>query len=287
MQLKTDTNYSEFCLIADKRRTLSDDFERVGRYFSKEFNIPLRSLSEKKFFTGKEFRSVGLYTGLAVFQGIFTKEEYNHFLTLHVAYRILNNEKYVLDDGMLDYAEELLRAYVIDFSKIYARCFVSYNVHALIHLVHYVQHYRKTVLKFSAYAFEKFNGTLKPLVKSTNNLPAQVGRRLHEATLVNLKLPNQRAWGQPNRIRLFDKVRRRSMVFNKCHTGKYFFDCKTRKNRFCEIEEAEILVVTSFTYHDSVPYVRGVLLKNCTELQDFYSILCLSLIHISEPTRPY
>jgi len=281
MMLKTDTNYSEFCLIAEKRRLLSENFELAGAYFSKEFNVPLRSLADKRYFTAKEFRGIGLYAGPVVFKDVFTKAEYNHFITLHIAYRILSDEKAIMYDDMLDYADQLLRDYVIDFSKVYAPCFVSFNIHALIHLVLYVRRYRKTLIQLSAFVFEKYNGIIKPFVKLTNDPPVQVGRRMHELTVVYSNKPKRYADEQPKEMRLFGKIAGKNLVFSKCDTGKYFFDGQQLKNRFCEIgDEGKILIINSFMYHNSVPYVRGVFLVNHTQLQDLYSVPCSSpLVH--------
>ena len=139
-----------------------------------------------------------------MFKDIFTKKEYEHFIALHVAHRILNDEKAVKDDGMLNYAEELLRNYVKDFPEIYEACYVSFNVHVLIHLVRDVRRYRVPCVQFSAYIFEMYNGSAKRLVKSSNAAPVQIGRRIYEMTLFQKDIPENQSKIE-EQVRLFSK----------------------------------------------------------------------------------
>lgn len=52
---------------------------------------------------------------------------------LHVAMRILASYLYM--PSMINYAEDLLKLYVEQFSDLYEEEHVPYNVHSLIHLV--------------------------------------------------------------------------------------------------------------------------------------------------------
>lgn len=52
---------------------------------------------------------------------------------LHVAMRILASYLYM--PSMINYAEDLLKLYVEQFSDLYGEEHVPYNVHSLIHLV--------------------------------------------------------------------------------------------------------------------------------------------------------
>ena len=274
LTLKTSAS-SKLALTPSMKSILSTNIQNLSTSFPKEFHLPPRGLDDIKFYTAKEHRILGLYAGPIVYKGIFSKQEYNHFNSLHVAYRILSDEKAVLNDQMLDYAEELLRNYVIDFTTIYRPCYISYNVHALIHIVHYVRRYRLPVGKFSAYPFETFNKELKGHVKNTNAPPVQVGRRIHEATIFQKTRENHST--SKEQIRLSSKTNEEGTVFRKCYTSKYYFD-NHLNNRFCEMEGGRIFAIHSFIYRDSVPCVRGVFVDKHLRLRDLYSVPCNSSV---------
>ena len=65
-----------------------------------------------------------------------------------------------------DYAEELLRLFVVDFGKIYGQIMLTYNVHNLIHLANDAKNFG-ALHNFSAFAFESFwkNKTLAAFSK--------------------------------------------------------------------------------------------------------------------------
>jgi len=62
-----------------------------------------------------------------------TQDIFLHFMMLHVAMRILASSLYM--PSMINYAEDLLKSYVEQFSDLYGEEHVSYNIHSLLHLV--------------------------------------------------------------------------------------------------------------------------------------------------------
>lgn len=79
-------------ISADNRSVLSKTFKVLSEYCPSEFQRKPRSLDELAFYKGKEFRTILLYTGAVVFRKFFSKDQYSHVLSLHVAYRILNDD---------------------------------------------------------------------------------------------------------------------------------------------------------------------------------------------------
>jgi hypothetical protein len=79
-----------------------------------------------------EFKFILVYVGAIILKEAITEECYNHFICLHVSFRILlspnNNKK------LVDFAEKLLVYFVETIEDIYEAQFSSHNIHSLIHL---------------------------------------------------------------------------------------------------------------------------------------------------------
>ena len=85
----------------------------------------------------------------------------------------------VLATEYADYAKDRLVDFVTHFIKLYGKEFVTYNVHAVIHLPNDVKNYGN-LDKFSAFPFENFLGQIKKLVRKPSSVLPQVIRRLKE-----------------------------------------------------------------------------------------------------------
>lgn len=114
--------------------------ESIREYCPKEFQRKPRDLVDVKFFKAKEFRLILAYTGPVIFHKITGSTKYNYVVSLHIAYRILNNKASAEIQETLDYARHLLVNYIQDFSQIFRPDLVSYNIHALQHVVDDVEH---------------------------------------------------------------------------------------------------------------------------------------------------
>jgi len=94
----------------------------------REFTRKPRSLTYVKLWKATEFRELLLYTGPIAFKNFLCSDIYDHFITLHVAIRILCSNK----SDLFDYCQELLEHFVTSFALIYDKHNVSYNVHGFI-----------------------------------------------------------------------------------------------------------------------------------------------------------
>lgn len=267
------TSSSMFSLTPSLKKILSARLENFEKLFPKEFNRAPRAISEVVHYTAKEYRAILLYAGPVIFQDILPRHQYLHFLSLHVACRILNNDSAIRDAQMLDYCETLLRNFVTDFSTVYSRDLVSSVVHVLIHLVNDVRRLQKPVIKFSAYPFENFNRILKYLVKSSKSPGIQVARRIYEWTVF------QTLTSEPSvpYVGLHKKIVGNTKVYSACQTADYYFD-NTFRNRFCQIG-SRIFMVHHFYYHDDChqqPHVRGTFIDSIVQVEELYSIPCSS-----------
>eukprot|EP00102_Acyrthosiphon_pisum_P021546 XP_016658756.1 PREDICTED: uncharacterized protein LOC107883382 [Acyrthosiphon pisum] len=117
-----------------------------------------RSLEEIEFWKATEFRSFLLYTGPIVLRGRLKKKFYLHYLHFHTAIRLLISSETCFIYN--DLANTLLRTFVNDYSNLYGREYISYNVHSLIHLSNFVQNHGP-LDSFSSFKFENYLQLIK------------------------------------------------------------------------------------------------------------------------------
>lgn len=161
---------------------------QIKNYIPCEFARKPRKLDEVKRWKATEFRLFLLYTGPILLYNILHKSNYKHFLLLHCAVFILNNESLV--NTYLDMANHLLQNFVYESSELYGNDFVVFNVHNLLHLCSEVRLFGN-IEKFDAFPFENYLGQLKRKVRSKNNVLQQIHRRIIELdTIKNVNKHN-------------------------------------------------------------------------------------------------
>ena len=259
---------------------LSSRLESLNKFCPKEFQRRPRPLKDRGFYNGKDFRLLLLYTGPTILQGILSKDQYHHFLFLHVANRILNNEKLIKMPEWLKYARQLLRDFVADYGTIYGVCYMSYNVHALLHLVDDVETTQQTLVAFSSYVYESWLGYLCDLVQSSRLPTEQVARRLHEANIFEVGRgtdppAKKGVWSRLKNVTLENlppSLRTGCQYFSKYQT----FDSTREPDRFCEVNGSHIIKIHCFVQDShSELYICGT---QMTEVRPLYEVPCRSNI---------
>lgn len=142
-----------------------------------EFARDCRSLNLLSKFKATELRQFLLYGSPVFLKGLVSEAIYNHWLLLHVAIRLLANNR--LTPNCINVAEKLIEKFVRDYPKIYGKFSVVYNVHVLLHIPYYVRLYGP-LDSFSAYKFENFIQRLKKCVLKGNQPLQQIFNRLEE-----------------------------------------------------------------------------------------------------------
>ncbi|KAF0682496.1 Uncharacterized protein FWK35_00038597, partial [Aphis craccivora] len=155
----------KLCLISDRL------LKHVSIFLPLEFQRKPRSLMVYKQWKATEFRQFLLYSGPVVLKDIVSKDVYNHFLSLHVAISILSSNELHLK--LINYAEELLRHFVISFEVLYGIHNMSHNIHGLLHLADDVK-YHGTLDQFSAFKFENFMQQLKKMIRKSDKPLQQI-----------------------------------------------------------------------------------------------------------------
>lgn len=146
-----------------------------------EFNRKPRVLIEYKRWKATEFRQFLLYTGPLVLKSILPRDKYIHFLSLHVAIRILSSEIHL---DKTDYAEILLEYFVERFIALYGAEYASHNIHNLLHIANDVREFGP-LDKFSAFPFENYMQTLKKQIRKQEKPLQQLVNRVQEQNMLN------------------------------------------------------------------------------------------------------
>lgn len=146
----------------------------IPKEFQKHY---LPSISKLHEYKASHFRSFLLYVGPFVMQDIIGKEQYNHFMCLHVAIYLLCHEK--LPNNIINFCKNLLDKYVNDFKIVYGKHHIVYVVHALCHIADDVLRHGN-LEKFSSFPYESFNYKIKNMLRKHELPLAQINRRLEE-----------------------------------------------------------------------------------------------------------
>lgn len=165
-----------YSLNAQSIQRLSILLEDTALFVPNEFARKSRSLQLIKYFKATEYRLLLLYTGPVVLKKILNKDIYNHFLALHVSVRILCSNDC---NQYIEYAGQLLEKFVDAMPHLYQECFVSHNMHGLIHVIQDVKTFGP-LDNYSAFKYENFLQHLKRIVKKYAQPLQQLYNRYHE-----------------------------------------------------------------------------------------------------------
>ena len=156
---------------------ISSHLLKIKPFIPTEFSRKPRPLSEFGRWKFTELRTFLLYTSVVVLKHRLEEKYYLHYLSLFVAIFILATP--AVADSLLKYAEELLEYFVRHFQKLYGFEFLSYNVHALLHLVEDVRKFGH-LDSYAATKFENNMQTMKGMVQGNQKPLQQIVRRMKE-----------------------------------------------------------------------------------------------------------
>lgn len=141
-----------------------------------EINRSLRVLKYIKFWKGSEFRTFLHHISIPLLKGRITDSAYHHFKLFFMAVTILSSRYF---QQHWQYAEMLLNQFVVEFSAIYDRSYLTYNVHNLVHVAADVKRFGP-LPSISSFPFENKLQHLKRLVRTGHRCLSQVVGRLVE-----------------------------------------------------------------------------------------------------------
>ena len=153
-----------------------------------EFQRKPRSFALLSSFKATEFRTFLCYTSPVVMKHVFRSPVvYDHFMSLHVAMRILLTPNQSND--VIEYSRRLLKMFVDNFPSIYGRSSCVYNVHSTIHLPDDYLRFG-SLDRISSFPFESYLSKIKALVVKHGSELEQVVKRLHELSNFEKTFPD-------------------------------------------------------------------------------------------------
>lgn len=167
-------------LRVGERNSISEQLIALKGKMPSEFARQPRSLHELDRWKATELRQFLLYTGPVVLKKVLSKETYHHFLSLTIAMSIMLEAEEETRNGLLEYAQQLIKHFVECCPALYGDSFSVYNVHGLIHLHEDVSHFHCSLNDISSFPFENYLQQIKKHVRSGRSPLEQVTRRLAE-----------------------------------------------------------------------------------------------------------
>ncbi|CAI6376861.1 unnamed protein product [Macrosiphum euphorbiae] len=177
-------------------KVISESLTNLVPYIPVEFARKPRPLKYSKRFKATEFRQFILYTGVIVLKKKLENNKYKHFLSLHFAITVLLSDIHL--QTMMNYAEELLKHFVICTKLIYGPQFMSHNFHNLLHLTDDARKFGN-LNNFGNFSFENYLQKIKKMLRKHDGILPQLVRRLAEERSLQI-LPNHKV--KPNNFKL-------------------------------------------------------------------------------------
>lgn len=133
--------------------------------------LPRSIETDLKYWKASEYRSFLLYFGAPVMYGILDNNRFNHYLQLVNGIRILL--KFGSTEEEVSEAEAMLFNFCADFECLYEKCFMTLNIHQLVHLADSVRALGP-LYTHSCFSFEDKNGLLLKMIQGTQNIDSQI-----------------------------------------------------------------------------------------------------------------
>ncbi|RLU16246.1 hypothetical protein DMN91_012006 [Ooceraea biroi] len=251
IRIGNDSKRQKWQLSFTQITHISNTLIHIKPLVPSEFARKPRSLKFIKQWKATEYRQLLFYTGLVVFRHVLQEDLYRHFLTLHVAVRILASKDL---HEYLKYAQVLLEHFVDSFGILYNNYFISHNVHGLLHITEDVRHFG-SIEKFSAFRFENFLYFIKKLIRKSEKPLQQRFNRYNEI--------KRNSNNKEQHITLFDKlIPLESSAYNdivpdgcnnplykKAVCNNFTLSVNNNANNCCALEDGSVIIVQQIVRH--------------------------------------
>uniref|UniRef100_A0A1Y1LCB4 Uncharacterized protein n=1 Tax=Photinus pyralis TaxID=7054 RepID=A0A1Y1LCB4_PHOPY len=167
----------------------------------------------------------------------------------------------------MEYAEKLLLYFVKQYSTLYGECFMSYNVHNLIHVCDDVRKLG-ALDNYSAFKFENYMGNIKNKIKTGSNPLQQIFNRIMESNNRGDKVL------QPIKasIIVYPKVVTKKDQIHSLEFKTFKLTCK-EPNNCCLLENGNVALIHNFFKKNGLIFA---LMHKCTLRKDFFAVPCES-----------
>jgi hypothetical protein len=157
----------------------NEKFAELTDSIPSEFMWKPRDLDQWHHFKGKENRYFLLYAGIIVFKNVLPDEDYEQFVGLSLAIRILSSPQFEYNEEWLARAEKLIYNFVYYVKHSLGERHLVRVVHGLLHLTDDCRRFG-CLDSFSCFPYESYISHIKRMMKSPNLPLVQVVRRYME-----------------------------------------------------------------------------------------------------------
>jgi len=133
--------------------------------------LPRSIENDLRYWKASEFRSFLLFYGAPILKTILDTARFQHYLKLVQAMFLLL--KFGSSKSDIDKAENLLTYFCKNFSELYDECYMTLNLHQLMHLADNVRNLGP-LYTHSCFSFEDKNGFVLKTIRVTQNIDTQI-----------------------------------------------------------------------------------------------------------------
>lgn len=179
---------------------------------------------------------------------------------------------------LIDYAEALLKNFVLSFEILYGKQYISHNVHNLLHLCSDVRMFGP-LDNFSAFRFENYMMTIKRLLRKNEKPLQQLCKRYCENENFLLPKPiynTQHLYSLKylhNNGSITHDCDNVQLQYFQVSTEKFNVNCKNNNNSCCLLKNGHYVVIVNIILKNEDIFVIG---KNCTFVKNLYDSPCQS-----------
>lgn len=277
MQAWHDGKFSnEVKLTPQKIKLLISRLKQVKNFCPSDFARKPWKLWKHHSFKATEHRQILLYTGPAIFNGIVNPAAYTHFLLLHTFMRLLTKPHPEALD--IDIAETCTKIFVSRAEEIYGSTFLSYNMHAVLHLARDARLFG-SLESVSAFPYENNMTFFRKMCRKKDKHLEQIARR----------------YAEKSDLFAIEQINKSIKLMQKCYLGpvppELVTEAYTRYSALSTFNEKIYLSIyqqnnTIFLHDSSICIIQTILKLRTGELHfvvkkfekkvDFYDTVCFS-----------
>jgi len=266
-------------LSGRNQNLISKRLQHLTSYCPREFARKPRSLADYKDYKATEGRQFVLYTGSIVLLNIMEQHGYMHFLLLHAAIRALCRP--AISQTLLLFAKLALETFVKKCLDFYEHTFLSYNVHALLHLTKDVERLGP-LDSFSAFPYENNISFFRKYYRKPHRPLQQFFYRQTEREIREKLEPvtddKIKFFGKHNEGPLPLKLLVDISQYKKLQNKYIYINVDSLSDRCCVLRDSSVCIIHNILEKENLSYF---VIKKFEIVEDFYDVgISSSLIDV-------
>ncbi|OXU17594.1 hypothetical protein TSAR_016455 [Trichomalopsis sarcophagae] len=273
-----DGRFVQSAKISNKNhvKALNSRLQAVKMYCPKDFARKPINIEKHGKFKATEQRQLLLYSGPIIFNGLVNDAVYSHFLLLHTAIRILVDPQ-CMTPNYIDFAQNCINLFNETSSDVYGIEFLSYNVHALLHLPDDVRSFGP-LDSYSAFPYENNMTYCRKMCRKPSQHLQQIANRDAENCHTQRKVTVD-----PSMLKFIGKHRKgptppiddcNYVQYSKVLTGSIYLSILKQDNAIV-LRNGSIAIIQNIIERANDCYL---LLKKFTKIDNFFDLPCRSSI---------